>query len=232
MQTVAFLQRHFPLRGTTILDVGAGRGRLLPELERAEALVFAIDKSERSISLARAEGRTVHKADICSLTMEDRFDAALFSMSAHHVHPLEKALAQTEKLLNPEGHVVIDDFAVEECDRDSARWYYETLTTLAATGLVERPAWELKDDPLELWWKDHAGTKHRFNTGQEILSLIEEKFDLVTVERVPYFYRYLSKPVPAAQERFYAIERELIGLRRVRPLGLRIVARKRAPAAQ
>jgi len=223
--------RHFPLRGTTLLDVGAGRGRLIPELEKAEAVVFAIDKSEKSIALAAEQGRTVHKADICTLKMSEHFDTVLYSMSAHHVHPLKTALERTLDLLKPGGHLVLDEFSVEECDRETARWFYESLTLLAATTLADRPEWELKDDPLVLWWRDHADKKHRFNTGEEMLKLIEENFEVLTVERVPYLYRHLAKQVPETQERFCSIEKELIALRRIKPLGLRIVARKKIPVS-
>lgn len=213
-ETFDFIEHHLSLQGKRVLDVGAGRGDILEHLRFSGAAVYPIDKSAKSIAAAKELGRTVHEADICSLCFKEEFDAVLFSMSAHHIHPLSKALDVAKGALKVGGVLLVEDFAVDECDESSAKWYYESLGQ------------DVAGDPMGQWKREHTDEHHPFNSGNEMLALIQERFHVRTVERVPFFYRYPASRAASETTRLFALEVEMIAAKRVQPLGLRVVASK------
>ncbi len=227
-----FVSEHVTPRAT-ILDVGAGRGVIARELGDLGFQVTAIDPSPKAVERAKANGVKVLQAPIGTFVTDSMFDVALLSMVAHHVHPLGLALDKTREVVRPGGRVLIEDFAVEDADVPSAAWHYQTLAAMKAVGLFESEGADLMEaleDPLRVWWEEHSDDHHAFNTGSVMLEAVKERFEVVAVERVPYFYRYIAakcaerSSVGEFGEALFEIEERLIRAGRIKALGLRIVA--------
>ena len=227
-----FVSAHVTPR-STILDVGAGRGAVARELGQLGFEVTAIDPSPKSVELAKANGVKVLQAPVGTFVADSTFDVALLSMVAHHIHPLGLSLDKTRDLMRPKGQILIEDFAVEDADVPSAAWHYQTLAAMKAVGLFDcgdRDLLEALEDPLTAWWEEHSDDHHPFNTGTAMLEAVKERFEVESVERVPYFYRYIAAAcaersgVGDFSEALFEIEERLIRAGRIKALGLRIVA--------
>lgn len=227
-----FVRKHINM-GSTLLDIGAGRGLVAADLLKHGYQVTAIDASDQAVLLAAANNVTVIKATISTFSSTARFDAALLSMVAHHIHPLDQALDKLKTLLKPEGQVLLEDFAIEEADEPTAGWYYQTLAAIDAAELLDHPyRIDLKsalNDPVKAWWRYHSDDHHSFNEGNMIQKLMRERFEIIHSERRPYFYRYLASACTEKSGRdfgakFYEVESDLIRANRIKPLGLRVIA--------
>ena len=232
-QTADFILKTLPPCARRILDVGAGRGKLTAALRKHQFEVTAIDNSMEAVNLARDSGIAVDKSDITSFETKVPFDGVVFSMSAHHVHPLGKAMDQAANALRPNGTVIFEEYAIEEVDEKTAKWHYETLALLVSLGLfeTERNPFDDLRDPLAAWRKEHSShDDHHFNTGAELIAAVKRKFQSVTTEWVPYFYRYFTPKTDFLAksdlgEKLYGLELSLIESDHIKPIGVRIVGR-------
>jgi SAM-dependent methyltransferase len=235
-RTVSFIKSVLPRPGAKILDVGAGDGTLTLGLRAAGYDVFPIDSSEKAVERARANGVSVLRTDVRELELTDRFDAVLFSMSAHHVQPFEPALERVHSLLQPGGQIILEEFDTEAADETSARWFYGAQRILAAADLFREPVGGAEDwvkNPLKVWREDHEHDGVPLSTGEEMLVKVGSRFEITSVERGPYFFRYLAaqaekagRPSEGLSRNLFALEKQLIAAQYLRPLGLRLVGRK------
>lgn len=235
-QTVKFITDQIEVSSAKILDVGAGRGRLSRRLRALNADVVPIDKSLKAIEFAASEENVVYHGDICDYVGDGSFDAIVFSMSAHHVHPLDKAMTRCSQLLKPGGMMILEEYAVEDADISTARWFYGNIALLACAMKDEPGPDKHKDviNALESWKTQHASNAdHHFNDGATIKMSLATHFDIIKLERSPYFYRYFSAKMGALSlsedlpRRLFELEQHLIALGEIKPLGLRIVAKKK-----
>lgn len=107
-------------RGTRLLELGCGPGRLAIEIKRRlpSATIAAIDVDPEILTVARrnaAEGGVdvqFRQADITRLPDLGTFDRIYTTLVFHHLllADKEKALAETRRVLRPEGRFVIADF--------------------------------------------------------------------------------------------------------------------------
>ncbi len=220
------------LRGESprLLDIGAGDGSLALELADLGFRVTPIDDSEKAVAKARANGVRVLQADIREFQTDDRFEAALFGMSAHHVKPFGKALDRVNEVLNPSGTLLLEEFDTAAIDLSSASWFYGAQAILHAVETYPEVA--PFTDPLERWRREHEHHGESLGTGEEMLSAVKARFELVSVEKVPFFYRFLAKEAAKVRAKdfgaaLFELETSLIGQGQLKPVGLRIVARKR-----
>jgi len=231
-QVLGFVCEHLE-KGSEILDVGAGNGIISSALAKEGFFVRSIDTSDRAVQAAEAHGIKVIKANIVSFMSNKNFDAVLLSMVAHHVHPLNSALDQIDSLLRKGGVVLINDFSIEEADEPTIAWYYQTLLTLnvALAQQIDIDVNQAIEHPLDVWNEEYRDEHHPLNDGAAILKMVKDRFEIISVERCPYFYRYISSACEGRggtinTASLYAIEKMLIQSARIKPLGLRIVAVK------
>jgi SAM-dependent methyltransferase len=124
------------LRGSRILEVGAGTARLSAALaERAYAKVWAVDASAAMVAQAKAAGVNARVASAESLPFKQGwFDRAVARMSVH-LFDRPRAFAQLHRVLAPGGCAVIvtsdparfghswfDPFFPSAADLDRARF--------------------------------------------------------------------------------------------------------------
>ncbi len=147
-----------------LLDVGTGTGRLLelfgPRVKRG----IGIDLSREMLAIARAKldqtglrNCHVRQADMYHLPLTDRaVDTVTFHHVLHFAHDPAAALAEAARVLKPEGHLMVVDFAPHNLeilrsqhqhrrlgfsDAEVAQWYDNA-------GLSEPEVHNLEGDPL------------------------------------------------------------------------------------
>ncbi len=157
---------HPPAR---VLEVGCGDGELARELVAAGYDVLAIDPDAPAGPLFR-------RTTIEDLDEPGPFDAAVASRSLHHVSDLSLALDKVAAVLRPGGIFIVDDFAWERLDADSAR--------LVGIDLQE--------------WRDEHCDLH---TSEAMLRGLEARFTARGLSPGPYLYRETNQAIDEARER-------------------------------
>lgn len=248
-EVLSFVVRALPHRAK-VLEVGAGNGRLAARLGAAGWRVKAIDVDAEAVEAAQAAGVDAARVDFFELG-GDRFDALLFTRSFHHLSPLSAAIAQTRALLAPGGTLVLDEFAHDEIDLTSAAWFYDVQALLEEAGVLaadhrrgrhgqpgHHDHHHREDEqsppstPLERWQRRLAHDPP-LHGGQAMVAALEADFEVQSIQRLPYLYRYLAERLPPDEQgvrlfqRVHALEEERIALGLLVPIGMRIVARAR-----
>lgn len=133
---------HLPASAKRVLDVGCGTGGLsLRLVERGcEVECVAPDSSLLDCAEKRLGGRArIHREFFENFTGQGRFDAIVFSESFQYV-PVEAALANINRLLNPGGTLLICDFFKRERKKGSpiggGHKFHTFLDQLAAAGFA------------------------------------------------------------------------------------------------
>ncbi|WP_338872448.1 class I SAM-dependent methyltransferase [Myxococcus stipitatus] len=220
-----------------ILEVGCGDGALAGLLAAEGHDVVAIDARLRDTP--RPPGVRFEQVSLSSFAAEP-FDALVAVAVLHHLSPLEASVAKLRELIVPGGSLVVDDFDLAAPDVTTARWYYDAQDLLAAGGLFPPEAVHgaPEEAPLERWHHEHLHHDEPLHTGDSTVGALRDGgFELQHVTRGPYLFRYLAKGhhgahghVPAPErlaEYMLATERQRIAEGVFKPVGLRIVARRR-----
>jgi 2-polyprenyl-3-methyl-5-hydroxy-6-metoxy-1,4-benzoquinol methylase len=232
--TFGFIKEFVTRENAKILEVGCGKGDLAAELGNYGYKVTAIDKSPECVEAAKAKGVQALTSDILEFHCEEAFDAVLFSRSLHHIPSLETVLNKVKKLLNDNGRILIDDFAIEQMDAKTASWFYEMNDLFAIiAGKTSEPENEPKNviDPLERWKKAHEH-EPPIHSRKEILSVMERNFGNIHSSSVPYLYRYFLESAETlpngakAVQKVFEWETKLIERSLLAPIGFRIVSKK------
>lgn len=221
-------------RKRRVLEVGCGPGDLARILGADGFVVTALD-----LELGEpepAENVTWVEADFLA-HIDDPFDAVLFTRSLHHIPGLDRALEHAIRLLRPGALLLIDDFDHEAPDVDTARWYYEQVELLAATGLCpagpiadgEGPPRPVADDPLVRWGAEHEHTPP-LHSGADMIAAVVDRFARVSTRRGPYLYRSIASLIESSERgaavtsQIYAAESRRLQEAALVAVGLRITA--------
>ncbi|HYN97242.1 MAG TPA: class I SAM-dependent methyltransferase [Pilimelia sp.] len=137
-EQLRYLAGWLPPPPARVLDAGCGGGGLTLALTGAGYAVTAIDSDPKAVAAARGRGVPAVEADIASFEAEP-FEAVLFSLSLHHVDSLEETVARARALVGSTGVLVLDEFAWERADTQTAVWFYDTAALLGSAGLLYLP---------------------------------------------------------------------------------------------
>lgn len=233
-----FVVSQLPRPGLRLLEVGCGQGDLATALTGHGFEVRAIDVDGEAVATARAQGVSAQTQDLLDFDDDAGFDAVIFARSLHHIYPLEAAMERTHALLRPKGVVIVDEFAHDEVEAATAAFFYGARDLLTIAGLIpdvaSRP--DDGDDPTRRWRVDHLHDPP-LHTGGAMVGHLAATFDSLRVERSPYLWMYLgdaletSRRGHAAARALRDLERGLIESRAIRPVGLRVVGRRRGRSA-
>lgn len=114
---VPSLLRHVP-DGAVVADLGAGNGRLLPDLAARARSVIGVDASPSLLDQARrrVEGLGVGRidlrlGDLAHLPLRDHeADVVVANMVLHHLPEPGRALSEMARVLKPGGVALVGDF--------------------------------------------------------------------------------------------------------------------------
>jgi SAM-dependent methyltransferase len=204
-----FVAAMLPPAPARVLEVGCGAGKLARALARAGFRVTAIDPQA-------PEGQIFQRVLLEDFVADEPFDAAVASLALHHVHDLRAALERIVGLLEPLGVLVLNEFAKEQIDERTARWYFHERHALAAA-LGRDPPPASFDQWWQAWCDDHAEIHDSVAMRTELDRLFERRLFVWT----PYLCRY---ELDAALE---PLERRLIDAGGIRATGFRYAGMRR-----
>jgi len=158
------IRRELPPPPARVLEVGCGSGELARELAGDGYGVLAVDPNA-------PEGSIFRRARIEELGDEGPFDAAVASLSLHHVHDLGVVVGRVHSLLRPGSPFVVREFAWDLVDEPTARWDY------ARRG---------REGGLDEWRASH-GKLHGF---EALRAALDGWFEERSFESGPYLAEY------------------------------------------
>jgi ubiquinone/menaquinone biosynthesis C-methylase UbiE len=109
---VDLLLSYIPAEVRSILDVGGGSGRIAERLLDSGYEVVMVSPSKmlnQHATQLLGDRAVVHTSRFEELALDSGFDLVLFSESFQYI-PIEKAISQAKRHLNPQGHILICDF--------------------------------------------------------------------------------------------------------------------------
>ena len=179
MDVEQFVLSHAPGPPARLLEVGCGDGELARRLAEHGFDVTAIDPEAPA-------GDIFRRTSLEDFTGSTPFGVVVASRSLHHIHDLSGALTKIHSLLNPGGVFVLNEFAWDQMDERTARWYLSQADE--ADHKVESL---LPGQFPEAWIDEHDGL-HDSSTMRRAL---DDFFDERLFEWTPYISEhYLKEP--------------------------------------
>ena len=128
------------------------------------------------------------------------FDAIAFTRSLHHINPLRESIVRARELLNRNGFLLIEDFALDEVNEATVAWFVKVLRSTEGKALINPVADQLATvflsatDVMQTWRDNRAPELHSFKAMNEAVA---EQFVVLETQSAPYFYRHLISVLPA-----------------------------------
>jgi SAM-dependent methyltransferase len=205
MEPVDFVARHLPPPPSRVLEVGCGAGELALALAKTGYHITAIDPEA-------PDGPFFERISLEDFDAERSFDAVVASRSLHHVEDLEGGLDKLRTLLRPEGLLVLFEFAWDQMDGDTARWYLSHVDTPTH-----------KDETLlpgnfpDAWIAEHSG----LHSSKTLLGALDRRFRRQLFEWIPYLAEHYLGRSDLVPE-----EKRLIEAGKIKPIGFQYVGRR------
>jgi SAM-dependent methyltransferase len=199
-----FVTSSLPAAPCTVLEVGCGEGELALYLADYGHAVTAIDPEAPPGSIFRGVGLEDFDAP-------SPFHAVVANRSLHHIHDLDAALGKIRSLLEPDGLLIVNEFAWDRMDEATAAWYLSHDVDKDHNTSLQ------PDNFPDMWMREHAGL--------HVSAVLEEglanHFQKETFEWVPYIARYYLD-----RDSLEAAEAKAISEGRIRAIGFRYIGRK------
>ena len=207
-----FVAAHLPPAPARVLEVGCGDGELTREL---------IDRGydAHGIDPRAPDGPHFERIGLEVLRAEHRYDAAIAVVSLHHVADLPLAVERLAEAIVPRGLLLVDEFDREQLDAPTTAWLGHQRQALAAAGVGPEPEHGHAHEH-----EHHAATSHdlaEIHTWDTVSTALATRFEMRSVERVEYLYRYETHLA------LQPLERAMIELGAINATGVRYVARAR-----
>lgn len=193
MEVADWVRSQLPPPPLRVLEVGCGEGALALALANAGFDVTAIDP-------AAPEGAIFRRLKLEDLEDDKRFAAVVAVRSLHHVADLEVALDKIVAVLAPHGRLVLEEFAWDRLDLETAQWFHE-----------QRGAAQSLEDCCRDWEAEHVGLHGYAAMRRELDCRFEQRH----FEWMPYLHRLLDGSVDEA------VEQQLIGRGAIRATAFR-----------
>jgi len=251
-EALAFLEQALRVRAhgsaPSVLDVGAGQGRIAAAMTARGWRVRAIEPDAEAAALARARRVEIDALDAVedegtqrarALAVPGGYDAAFFGRSLHHVRDAGRALRFAHGLLAQGAPLVLEEFAWDRADRATAAWFFGRWDPAEADGRLERrdrdDAEDPSLDPLARW-KGAFEHDPPLLTGDAMLEAVRALAGTeITVTEAPGLYRFFEQRSrtadPAWIRALLAEERAAIAAGTIHAVGLRVVAYPGASAS-
>lgn len=202
MDVQEFVAAHLPPAPIQVLEVGCGTGELARVVASRGYDVTAIDPEAPN-------GPIFRKTSLEKFVEREQFDAVVASRSLHHVPDLAAGLNKVHALLREGGALILNEFAWDQMDEKTARWY---LSFVPHPGSHHESL--LPGRFPDAWVAEHDGLHDSTTMRRTLDDLFQKKL----FEWVPYIAEsYLERPDLVSEER------DLIRAGDINPLGFRYV---------
>jgi SAM-dependent methyltransferase len=197
-ETLMFLLSRIPV-GAQILEIGCGEGRVACELLKRGHGVTGLDSDPEVVASAQARGVRAVVASWPKFDSSVSFDAIAFTRSLHHINPLRQAIVRARELLNPNGFLLIEDFALDDVNQATVAWFAKILRSMQGKALINPVPDQLATvllsatDVMQTWRDNRAHDLHSFTVMNQAIAA---QFVVLETQSAPYFYRYLILVLP------------------------------------
>jgi SAM-dependent methyltransferase len=205
MDVLDFVLAHVRQPPARILEVGCGAGELALALAQRGFDVTAIDPDAPN-------GAIFRKETLESFSESANFDAVVASRSLHHIESLERGLDKIHDLLRPGGLLVLNEFAWDQMDEATARWYRAHMGEP-----THKDESLLPDNFPGAWVEEHQD----MHTSLAMREALDARFESQSFEWLPYMAEHYLK-----RDDLIAEERNQIDSRKIKPIGFRYVGRR------
>jgi ubiquinone/menaquinone biosynthesis C-methylase UbiE len=97
------------VRGSRVLELGCGTGRILSRLAKVADEAVGVDLSGEMVALARAKGLDARVGDLRALSFEnDAFDLTYSFKVLPHVPDIRTAISEAVRVTRPGGHLLLE----------------------------------------------------------------------------------------------------------------------------
>jgi SAM-dependent methyltransferase len=207
MDVRRFVLSQLPTPSARVLEIGCGEGELSRALAAEGYDVVAVDPQA-------PEGTIFRRMSFQDFPQEGLFHAVVACHSLHHMEDLGGTLDKIHSSLEPGGMLILEEFAWDRLDRETATWLYAQRRVQAARGGPSAPS--TIDALEEEWRREHTGL-HGFEKMRRELEL---RFQERLFEWTPYLYRFFE------DRDLRDVEREAIEQSAIRALGFRYVGER------
>ena len=183
--------RALPPAPARVLEVGCGEGRLARSMSAAGYRVLAIDPDA-------PDGSLFERVTIEEFVASESFDAAVATLSLHHIVDLDAALAKIAGLVVSGGTFVVVEFAWNRLDEATAAWALKLLDPEAEHGWLahRHNEWIAQggqddDSGFADYLRRWAATRE-FHSAAKMVELCRSHFDEMRLEASPYLYPELE----------------------------------------
>src|SRR6185503_5402450 len=118
-ETARFLSSSLPKPPCQVLEVGCGSGAVASRLKQSGYTITGIDLEPESVGSARERGVDAVEGDVRNYK-GGPFDAVVFTRSLHHSDGIGEVVDRAHAMLKPGGALVLEEFAVEKMDLETA----------------------------------------------------------------------------------------------------------------
>jgi SAM-dependent methyltransferase len=118
MELIDFVLSQLPSSPARVLEIGCGEGKLALAVSSAGYDVVAVDPEA-------PDGEIFRRTTIEALEEPEPFDAAVASLSLHHIHDLGSSLDKLLRLLRAGGLLVVNELAWDRLDPMTPEWEEE-----------------------------------------------------------------------------------------------------------
>ena len=176
--------------------MGCGAGHVAQALQGRGYRVVGLDADSESVASATERGAHVVLATWPEFDSEP-VDAITFTRSLHHIEDLPRALQKARDTLEPQGRLLIEDFAFDAVDQRTIGWFVnvvrgQTLVNVSASDFLGDLI--AAEDPTVVWRHHHE--EHGVHSIEAIRRAIAEHFIISDTAPAAYLYRYLIPELP------------------------------------
>jgi hypothetical protein len=189
-----------------------------PFLPGVGACIGVVGSEEVKVGLFRSDRTLVRLAGMASVGQPESLDALVVENATDPAVDLLGRIGPLAASVRPNGVLVLNGFAWDLIDGPTAQWFYDQRRGLAVEG--RGPDVHPTLDAFRAWLTDvvFAGAP----THHELRYALYEFFDEVSFEWRPGLYEYLDS------EESLPMERWMISLGKIKPLGFLYAGRRRA----
>jgi SAM-dependent methyltransferase len=188
------VRERLPPPPARVIDIGCGpHGGFVPFLREGGYEAVGVD------SEAPAAG-PYHRVRFEELEVQERFDAAIASTSLHHVTDLALVIDRIAEALNKGGVLIVVEWDWEEFDEETAQWCFQRLGEEEAGWIHgRRDEWKASGQDWQPFLRDWA-TGEGLHRAEDIVRLLDERFERQSVERGPYAFSDLANTTAADEQ--------------------------------